>query len=154
MWVTCYTDASFRPRFGGGWAVWLRCSEGRIVQNGVCPPYVKDANAAELAAIFAGVFLARREWPATTGVLVCSDSIAALQCCALDAPLRKNPALRRLQERLRHIVTGVELRTKWVKGHLPVSTGTQAWLNNRCDALAKQRRPRTRARKNAREAAP
>lgn len=145
MWVTCYTDASFRPRFGGGWAVWLRSSEGRLVRNGVCPSYVNDANAAELAAIFAGIYLARREWPTTTGVLLCSDSMVALGACATDAPLHKSPALRRLQKRIRAVAAGVELRTKWVKGHLPTSMGTHAWLNNQCDALAKQRRPRTRA---------
>ena len=41
-------------------------------------------------------------------------------------------------------------RTKWVKGHLPTSAGTHAWLNNQCDALAKQRRPRTRESVSAR----
>lgn len=143
MWVTCYTDASFRRHFGGGWAVWLRSSEGRLVKSGVCPPYVKDSNAAELAAIFAGIYLARREWPSTIGMLVRSDSMVALGACAPDAPLHQNPALRRLQQRIRHVGAGIELRTKWVKGHLPSSTGTHAWLNNQCDALAKQRRPRT-----------
>jgi ribonuclease HI len=149
VWVTCYTDASYRRGDGGSWAVWLRCSEGRIVTSGVCPAYVKESNAAELAAIFAGIYTARKSWPSTSGVLVCSDSQIALLACAFDSPLHRNPALRRLQERIRDVGVGIEIRTKWVKGHQPSSTGAPAWLNNRCDALAKQRRRRQRVTTSA-----
>lgn len=138
MWVTSYTDASFDRKVGGAWAVWLRSDAGRAVHRGVCPPYVRDSNAAELSAIYASVYIACRIWPSTTGVLICSDSQGALAMAEPCAPLSWAPAIRRLQQRLRELVDteGLELRFKWIKGHQRADTSTAAWLNNQVDRLA------------------
>ena len=97
-----------------------------------------DCNAAELSAIYAGVYLACRIWPATTGVLICSDSQGALAAADPSASLSVNPAMRRLQQRLREVTSNkrLQLHFKWVKGHQRVNASTSAWLNNQVDRLA------------------
>jgi hypothetical protein len=138
VWITGYTDASFHRKAGGAWAVWLRCGAGRAVRQGTCPSYVRDSNAAELAAIYAGVYLACRIWPSTTAVLVCSDCRSALAAADPSASLASDPAMRRLQQRLRELANAerLDLRFKWVRGHQRASASTSAWLNNQVDRLA------------------
>ena len=138
MWITSYTDASFQRKVGGAWAVWLRSDEGRAVRRGVCPSYVRDSNAAELAAIYASVYIACRIWTSTTGVLICSDCQSALAAAEPSASLSAMPAMRRLQQRLRELASTkhLALRFKWVKGHQPMNASTSAWLNNQVDRLA------------------
>src|SRR5438309_4046837 len=77
MWVTAYTDASYRPisrerrraeraagipSHPGGWAVWVRSDLGRIVRNGPCPDFVHDSNSAELYAVYMAVKLTIETW--------------------------------------------------------------------------------------------
>jgi ribonuclease HI len=148
VWVTCYTDASFSRRHGGAWAVWLRSTKGRIVQSGVCPSYVKDSNVAELAAIFAGVYIAIRSWGSQVrGIFVRSDSVVALAWVDPQAPLGRLRATRRLQRKLRELLAsaGVELSCRHARGHRPRNESTSAFLNAHCDRLARDarlRRPR------------
>jgi hypothetical protein len=141
FWVTCYTDASF-SRTAAGWGVWLRSARGRIVRHGACPPYVSSANEAEMAAIFAGVFLARRAWgEAVRGLVVYTDSQAAigfLRDEALSARIQRSaPGIVRLREKIRSLAGehGIELDLRWVKGHQRTNT-VRAYLNARCDQLA------------------
>ncbi|MCG8424032.1 MAG: RNAse HI domain-containing protein [Proteobacteria bacterium] len=138
VWVTCYTDASWSPRKGGGWAVWLRSGQGRIVRRGPCPPYVTSSYEAELAAIFAGIYLAANAWGALVrGITVYSDCRAALEILTPEArPARAMAG--RLQGKIRGLLNryAVELETRWVKGHQPISAGTAAYLNRQCDRLA------------------
>jgi ribonuclease HI len=140
-------DASFHQKTGGAWAVWLRSGTGRAVRRGICPSYVRDSNAAELSAIYASVYLARAIWPSTTGVLVCSDCQSALAAAAPSASLSSDPAVRRLQQRLRELAhtERLELRFKWVKGHQRSRTSTSAWLNNQVDRLARSTRRAARS---------
>ncbi len=143
MWVTCYTDASYSPRKGGGWAVWLRSDQGRVVREGRCPGYVKNSTHAELAAMFAGVLLALRSWGSQVeGVTLHSDSRGALAALAGDMPLAKDRAVRRLQEKLRALISahGLVLEGRWVKAHLPATTSTAAFLNGKCDEAARRAR--------------
>lgn len=143
MWITCYADASFKAAEGGAWAVWLRGPDGRVVKSGRCPPYVLSSHAAELCAIYAGVHLAGVTWAGRVrGVLVCSDSTSALAAAAPGARLSKDQGTRRLQELLRAAVQrlGVELALRWVKGHRPVRSSAQAFLNAVCDKLARRAR--------------
>jgi hypothetical protein len=144
MWVTCYTDASYSPRKGGGWAVWLRCDQGRLIREGRCPGYVKNSTHAELAAMFAGVLLALRSWGRQVeGITLHSDSRGALAALDSKAPLaRKDRAVRRLQEKLRALSSAHELSLegRWVKAHLPATTSTAAFLNGKCDQAARRAR--------------
>lgn len=148
MWVTCYADASFGDG-RGAWAVWLRCSEGRAIRRGPCPSYVKDSNAAELAALFAGVHISIALWgERVTGISLRSDCKGALDLAAPDAPLHRKPAFRRLQEKLRAtaLAHGIELERRWVKGHQPVGSGAAAYLNRECDRLARKTRRKKASR--------
>jgi ribonuclease HI len=141
FWVTCYTDASFTPT-AAAWGVWLRSARGRIVRHGACPPYVRSANEAEMAAIFAGVYLARRAWGAAVrGLVVYTDSQAAVDFLsgeALRARIQRTaPGVARLREKIRAFSGehGIELDLRWVKGHQPPNT-VRAYLNAQCDQLA------------------
>ena len=142
MWVTVYADASFDRDDGGGWGVWVRSERGRIVRRGKCPPYVTTSGQAELAAIYAGLFLALRAWGADVrGFFVRSDSQEALLYLDSKAPLSRARAVARLQTKIRGLIRpGVDVHAKWVKGHQKRSTGTGAYLNAACDKLAKRGR--------------
>src|SRR5262245_41450797 len=116
FWVTCYTDASF-TKTAAGWGIWLRSARGRIVRQGACPPYVRSANEAEMAAIFAGIYLARRAWGAAVrGLVVYTDSQTAIDVLTRDAK-RSAPGIARLRERIRAFSDehGIELDLRWVK---------------------------------------
>ncbi|WP_437955073.1 RNase H family protein [Sorangium sp. So ce119] len=141
FWVTCYTDASFGPS-GAGWAVWARCVEGRVVRRGACPGYVKSSLEAELAAIFAGLFVACRTWGARIrGVVVRTDCQAAIHLLTTDAvrPRTQNrwPGAMRLRAKILALVKerGIGLDLRWVMGH-QASNCVQAYLNRACDKLA------------------
>ncbi|MDQ3035709.1 MAG: hypothetical protein M3Y87_25105 [Myxococcota bacterium] len=119
MWVTCYADASFSSVDGGAWAVWMQCGPERLVRSGVCPPYVHDPVAAELAALYAGAFLATQRWgPSVRVVALRSDCRGALELADHQRRLSKNAACRRLQTKLRELVGahGLELHCRWVRG--------------------------------------
>lgn len=158
--MTCYTDASYSKGAGGAWAVWLRCERGRLVRHGLCPPYVHESNAAELAAIYAGLYLAVSTWgDAVAGVSVRSDSRVALALADPEHRMATDGAARRLQKRIRRLLREHELALdcRWVRGHQPVHAGTHAYLNDRCDRLAKRarrsaepRRPKRRRRRRKR----
>lgn len=140
-WVTCYTDASFTPK-GAGWGVWLRSSHGRVVHRGVCPEYVADSLDAEIAAIFAGLFLARRAWgDAVRGIVVRTDCRNAISFLGPEPlrprVLRTRPGTVRLREKIHGLAAqhGIALEFKWVKGHQSSDT-VPAFLNRTCDRLA------------------
>ncbi|WP_437730748.1 RNase H family protein [Sorangium sp. So ce1335] len=145
FWVTCYTDASFGPS-GAGWAVWARCVEGRVVRRGACPAYVTSSLEAELAAIFAGVFVAYRTWGARIrGVVVRTDCQAAIHLLTTDAvrprTQKRWPGAMRLREKILALVKerGIGLDLRWVMGH-QASNSVQAYLNRACDKLAAKAR--------------
>lgn len=132
--------------------MWLRSEEGRVVRSGPCPAYVMTSHQAELAAIFAGVYLAITSWPGRTrNVLVCSDCEGALYHARADSPLSRKTGTRRLQEKLRALLAehSVGLSLRWVKGHRPGSEDTRAYLNNAVDRLARTARLTDAAKQTA-----
>jgi len=146
MWVTCYADASYSKRKGGGWAVWLRSDQGRVVRDGHCPAYVKSSIHAELAAIYAGMFLAVCTWGEhVEGITVNSDSSVALDLVDCHADLSADPSARRLQERIRALVEkrSLKIERRWVKAHRDPEVGTAAYLNHQCDRRARKARARS-----------
>lgn len=143
MNVTCYADASWSKKTGGAWAVWLRSDAGRLVRGGQCPSYVKGSAQAELAAIFAGMFLAVRHWGAEVGsILICSDCVSALDAIDPEAPLSKRKDVRRLQGRVRALVQehGLRVETRHVRGHQDPDKNTPSFLNTQCDRIANRTR--------------
>lgn len=136
-WATCYVDASYSRKIGACWSAWLRSSEGRIIRSGACPSWIRDSVGAELAAIYAGVFLAVARLGAR-GVLVRSDCRPALGLAAPDARRARRREHARLQARLRALVAehDVDLDLQWTPAHRPRREGTRAILNAACDRLA------------------
>jgi ribonuclease HI len=156
MWVTCYTDASYSRRGGGTWAAWLRGPDSRLVRRGQCPRWIRDSVGAELAAIFAGVYLAVTRFGAT-GVFVRSDCQGALDLAKPDAQRARRPEHAKLQGRLRELSRArtIALDLRWTPGH---RTGTSAaFLNGACDRLARALRREVidqKARERHKEAPP
>jgi ribonuclease HI len=137
MWVTAYTDASFRDG-RGSWAVWLRSGEGRIVQKGQCPPETDTSTGAELYAVWMAVKLATESWPQTAGVFINADCQAVLKALWPWSKELSRQSLSTLQKQIIDFTVqkNVKIRTKHVKGH-QLSSNVRAYLNNRADALAK-----------------
>lgn len=148
MRVTLYCDASFDHTVRiGGWGVWLRSDAGRVVRGGPAPDYCARSYEAELAAIYAGAWLAVRTWPQTRLVLVRSDCDQALRIMdGRSAPRSDHAAALRLHARLKKLRRehGVRLRARWVKGHQR-GNETDAWLNRRVDEIARDNMRRARA---------
>lgn len=139
MLTTLYCDASFCPReLVGGWALWLRSERGRHVENGVTPSYCKSSNDAELAAIYAGIYRAMRQWPNTTVILVRSDSDTALRWLMKTHHPSTEGGQRLIQKitDLQHN-HGIHFIPRWVKGHRR-GTATDIYLNRQVDAMARE----------------
>ena len=122
--------------------MWLRSVKGRVVRQGPCPPYVKRSVEAELAAIFAGLTIARRTWgDAVRGVVIrtdCQEAINLLSTSEMNAKARRRwPGTLVLCTKIRELAAahGIELELRWVKGHQSTNT-IQAYLNNACDKRA------------------
>jgi ribonuclease HI len=137
LWVTLYTDASFRKGFAATWAIWARFNEGRIVKAGHCPTKIQDNNHAEMWAIYQGVRIVLREVPNVEGIGVWTDSTCAQHFLRYGAPPSSNLITHRLQEVLHDALRmhNARLKIRHVKGH-QYSKSTKAFLNNACDANA------------------
>lgn len=140
MLVTLYCDASWSTSHGGtgGWGVWLRSDQGRIIRRGPCPDYCKHVFEAELAAIFAGLHLAVTYWPDTKTIVVRSDCRHAVNIVTgQQVPKEKHRAARRLRNKITKLRKRHKVRIigKWVKGHQP-GDKVDAYLNRRVDQLA------------------
>jgi ribonuclease HI len=147
MLTTLYCDASFCPdKLVGGWAIWLRSGEGRHVESGPSPRYCVSSNEVEFVAIYAGIYRAVTRWPSTTAILVRSDSTTALGWMEGSHEARGRMG-RRLQQLIAGITTkhNVCLIPRWVKGHRS-GRGTDVWLNNRVDQMAREEMQRERRR--------
>lgn len=146
-WATCYVDASYSRKTGACWSAWRRSSAGRIIRSGACPSGIRDSVGAELAAIYAGVFLAVARLGAR-GVLVRSDCRPALGLAAPDARRARRREHARLQARLRALVAehDVDVDLQWTPPHRPRNEGTRAILNAACDRLASRHTKQARHR--------
>lgn len=147
MKVHLYTDGSMDVVAGkGGWAAWIQLSEHRrIVQYGACPDYVKQANHAELFAIYAGVKRAIAEWgEEIRSFRICSDSEAALRHVRrgpLGTPTRDRVMLR-LRGKIHELLRGKQIIAEHVKGHQDPDRGYDFFVNNKVDRFAGKGRKR------------
>lgn len=147
MLVTLYCDASFCSSTGaGGYGVWLRSDLGHLVRGGRTPGYCAHAYEAELAAIYAGVYLAATQWPDTHRILVRSDCRGALRLMAGQQTPRHDGAIR-LHSRILQTARAhrLELVPKWVRGHRK-GPHTDAYINRQVDAIARDHMRRYRDR--------
>lgn len=138
MLTTLYCDASwYQEERVGGWAVWLRSERGRIVRAGTVPDYCEHAYEAELAAIFAGVYLTTASWPDTSAIVVRSDCDAALKLMS-GRNLPRHQGAHMLTSKISEIQKSIRLLPKWVKGHQS-GDSTEAWINRKVDRLAREK---------------
>lgn len=150
MWVTAYTDASFKERkhggTGGGWAVWLRSELGRVVDSGPAPAEIDDSLSAELYAVYRAIARARSHFgdSKVTGVQINSDCLAVRSYIwPWSNGKTARPSLRYVKEliaqerdRKNSGLRPILLRFKHVKGHQGDTGETRAWLNNKVDGYA------------------
>ena len=117
MWVTAYTDASYRPDTNtGSWAVWIRSVSGRVKESGICPKKVKDSFQAEYFSMLMGVKVALKSWKNIEGILLVNDCQGAIRSIWPWSPTQKTILwMREELDALRK--DGHEIRTKHVKGH-------------------------------------
>lgn len=141
MWVTLYTDASWRSD-RGSLAYWIRSDKGRIVEALSCPSEVRCNNTAEFAAIVVGVQRTLSLWDDVEGIQVNTDSqtaIAYLKFGVDTQSLRRKDWLgyrTQLYEMLDQ--RNCKVQFKFVKGHQR-PTQVRAYINDRVDSLASQR---------------
>ena len=154
--VTLHADASFHHKSGaGGWAVWIKGAQGRIIEWGACPAYVNAHNDAELAAIFAGLHLTVTRWPGLRRVLVRSDSKDALRRVSLRPSPARSPATEGLARKIDALIEkhALEIIPAWLRGHQTTDT-RPAFINARVDALSRKARVAEQKRRAALAKAP
>lgn len=136
MIVTCYADGSCDPAARlGTWAVHLRGPDGDVIErSGRCPAYVRGSSAAELAAAYAGVSLARRAWPAATSVRLVTDCLGVMRCLR-GLSVARDPAAVYLLGKVR--ATGLLVDACWTRGHRDPQDDADACLNDRVDRAAR-----------------
>ena len=137
MWVTLYSDASFRTK--GGWGIWLRSEKGRIVKSGECPDSVSDSAAAEMFAALMGIEVCLQNWDETKGIQVNADCLMVVNgLYPWSKPIQRK-SIRVIQDKIKALLKekNVRVRCKHVKGHSGTGN-TRSWLNDQVDKLAGQ----------------
>jgi ribonuclease HI len=138
MWVTAYSDASFKHG-KGSWGIWLRSEQGRLVKAGTCPEWVDTNTTAEMCAGYVALFLAHRTWPKMTHLCLNSDcqaTVGYLATKCTQEPSRES--MRRIQKLVRDFCAGhgrIYIRTKHVKGHMR-GDDVRTYLNHQVDRIA------------------
>jgi len=157
MWVTVYTDASYcHDTSVATWSFWARSSAGRIVQDGPCPRFVRDSNAAEMMAIYKATVVVLQKWhnQEIEGLLFNTDSLNAIHYLKYKSSVELNPQNKkkeymRIRQELYVLLDKVDCKIKFkhVKGHQRKGKNVRTWLNNTVDERAKARLEKGRAAK-------
>ncbi len=137
MWVTAYVDASWCPKTkAAGWAVWLRCNQGREVLSGsfTC----KSSLEAEVVAAILGVKLAVEKFPNAEAVLIKTDCDGAQKMLQFEGKRPRSERLCMMQEKLVEFreAHDIWVKVRWTKGHDP-GNEAPAYINRRVDRLAR-----------------
>ena len=145
MKVLLYTDGSMDvPSEKGGWAAWIQRERESSwdVRYGRCPAYVKQANHAELFAVYAGLKLAHSKRSDIRTIRVCSDSVTALRHVSKGI-LRmrsRDPVMLRIRTKIQDMLVGCHLQTAHVKSHQDPAIGIDHYINDRVDSFAERGR--------------
>lgn len=143
-WLSGYSDASYAPT-GGGWGIWVRDSNTRILRAAPCPPWVRSSNDAELCGVYAAIVSACRDleadWANILVVKTDSQTVASWFGWNRSQGLPAGEEQRKLMLRAYEWVQSKQIRlvVTWVKGHQGQRT-TTGYLNDRVDQLAGQAR--------------
>ena len=138
MWVTLYTDASFKND-QGTWAVWIRSNQGRIVLNGLCPKSVTNSLAAEAFAIHKGIAAIIEELTDVIGIHINSDCLSLKTAFFPWGKDIKDKETLRIQTVVKKKIAEnlIKIRFSHVKAHQR-NDNVRSYLNNKCDLLAKK----------------
>jgi ribonuclease HI len=148
--VTAYTDGSYKAageHAGGGWAIWVRGMDRRIIRFGPCPAWANDSNKTELCAIWSAVVTATKylrpeglHRPAR--LLVKTDSQANASWFALSKWTEQgDPNINRIIRQCFEACNEANMRldVRWIKGHTRGGV-PQSFINERVDFYANQGR--------------
>jgi ribonuclease HI len=139
MWVTLYTDASYKND-KGRWAFWAKSDQGRMVVNGDCPDHIKDSHAAEAYAIYKGLKAILDIHTGVVGVHINSDCLSLKNAFFPWGKASKNMIVSSIQKETKELIKsyGIKIRFSHVKAH-QLGTDVRTYLNNACDTMAGKR---------------
>lgn len=138
MWITLYTDASFK-QLTTGYGLWIKSSQQRIIKSGISRKPT-CSTSAEMFAAWQGIKLVIKTHPHISGILLNSDNQYVVN--SLNFKNHSIPCKNLLIESFRQEIFKLlkkynfKIRTKHVKGHQK-STNTKFYLNNQVDKLSK-----------------
>ncbi len=160
--ATVFTDASFCPKTrAAGWGAWVINSElqrGLVFGGPIPDKRITSADHAELQAMRFGLMRVKAagHLDGHVAVMLQSDSVTALQVVlrgyrnAMWTAGKGHKDVKRLNGTsldgklvheamidIKHVLAGRALWLRHVKGHGDSETG-RSWVNNVCDAEAKQ----------------
>lgn len=140
-WLSGYSDASFSAPSQGGWGVWVRDSNTRILRAAPCPPWVRSSNDAELCGVYAAIVSACRDldsdWANILVVKTDSQTVASWFGWNRSLNVPAGEEQQKLMLRAYEWVQSklIKLVVTWVKGHQGCRS-TKGYLNTRVDQLA------------------
>lgn len=140
-WIAAYADASWSDSDKrGGFGVWIRTDDVRIVLSGPTPEKVRSSLHAEAAAVFAAVWTAREFFADVRGMTVRTDCMAVVNSFMADRC--RDPLVQDWTQRATNMAkaAGIQLRVVWIKGHQSRKRGIGQWINGEVDELAGQAR--------------
>lgn len=120
MNITINTDASFCPKTKvGGYAFWITSDLGRIKHSNIFNGVLNNPSEAEMKCIINAVyFLSKKIDIANHNIIVNTDCTSAIKALRIRFP---------------------KISFRHVKGHQKGSLDKRSFVNNWCDAAAKER---------------
>lgn len=151
VFLSGYADASFNPADKrGGYGVWVRDHEKRVVAGGPCPEWAADSMLAEFWAVCRAVHVAMEKLDRTNAniVVIKSDCQAVVEWFRGERPRVAPRVVEAVVPEMVKVFTvmkwaDLRLIVKWVKGHQGNrhgngETNVQGWLNNHVDQIARR----------------
>lgn len=147
MLVTVIADASYdHPTRAGGFGYWAVSQRGRHSGGGPFKSLSRNSGIAEMMAVINGVHMAFVHQIAFPGdvILAQTDCMSAIQAFEGKRLLQEDERI--LADGLKTLlqVKNATVRFKHVKGHTN-GAEPRLWVNNHCDAQAKQGMQEARA---------
>ncbi|MEZ2310815.1 ribonuclease HI [Paraburkholderia sp. RCC_158] len=140
MLVTVIADASYDPQTrAGGFGYWAVSERKRESGGGPFKSLSRNNNVAEMMAIMNGVHLAFVHGVALPGDAILAQTDCQAAILAFEGKRVLQPDETILVEGLKTLLElkGATVRFRHVKGHTS-GKEPRLWVNNHCDALAKQ----------------
>ena len=142
LWLSGYSDASWKESTKeGGWGLWVRDHETRILRAGPTPEWVTNITYAEFHGVEQALMTALNHlcnrWANIVVIKTDNQSVASWFGWQNGNGV---PKLHEAQERMKVVyetaaLWNIRIIVKWVKGHQR-NDSTACYLNNRVDSMA------------------